>query len=192
MRKLLLTAMILLSIGCSIDTSIALQDTEEREILQQFQALDSLHKVKITKENEPGEKLRLCITLADKKNKRKLNNQRIHFFHTSAEGEYKPKVANDESTARLSGDAVTDSEGRVFVETILPGDYGTSPNNRHIHTTIFGAKPEGYDIHFKQYTTFMGKNFSDGSDQHFLADLKKDSDGALVVFLTLEPKFQTR
>ena len=90
--------------------------------------------------------------------------------------------------ARISGTAQTDSMGRVFLETILPGDYGSSADNRHIHTTVFGAKPEGYDIHFKQYTSWMGKNFADSSDQHFIADLKRDNNGFLIAFLTIEPK----
>ena len=54
--------------------------------------------------------------------------------------------------------------------------------------TVFGAKPEAYDIHFKQYTGKMGKNFISGSDQHFLADLKKDEDEKLIAFLTIEVK----
>ena len=35
----------------------------------------------------------------------------------------------------------------------------------------------------------MGKNFADSSDQYFLADLKRDKDGSLITFLTIEPKF---
>ena len=75
-----------------------------------------------------------------------------------------------------------------YVQTILPGDYGSSADNRHIHTTISDAHPEAYDIHFKQYTGSMGSNFISGSDQHFLADLKQTPDGILVAFVTIEAK----
>ena len=68
------------------------------------------------------------------------------------------------------------------------GDYGSSADNRHIHTTVFGAQPEAYDIHFKQYTGVMGKRFVKNSDQHFLADLKRSADGSLIGFLTIEVK----
>ena len=95
---------------------------------------------------------------------------------------------NDESSARLNGSAITDNKGQIYVETILPGDYGDSDDNRHIHTTVFGAKPEAYDINIKQYITYMGKNFTEGSDQHFLADLRMTKDSTLVCFLTIEVK----
>jgi protocatechuate 3,4-dioxygenase beta subunit len=31
-----------------------------------------------------------------------------------------PQIASDESTARLNGSAVTDSNGKIFIRTILP------------------------------------------------------------------------
>ena len=34
----------------------------------------------------------------------------------------------------------------------------------------------------------MGRNFISGSDQHFLADLKKDEEETLITFLTIEVK----
>jgi len=34
----------------------------------------------------------------------------------------------------------------------------------------------------------MGKNFTEGSDQHFLADLRMTKDSSLVCFLTIEVK----
>lgn len=191
MRKTIFIVLILFLTSCSPDQTTFSLNPGEQKLLEQFQGLDAKHKLKIPTVDEPGEKLKLCITLISKKTRGKLSDQRIHFFHASNEGEYEPKVEGDEITARLSGTATTDSEGRVFVETILPGDYGSSENNRRIHTMIFEAKPEGYDIHFKQHTSFMGNIFIEGSDQHFLADLKRHANGDLVVFLTMEPKFGT-
>ncbi len=136
----------------------------------------------------PGERLSLCLTFVSKETGEPFQNQEIKLYHTSAAGEYEPRIANDETTARLNGSAITNADGKIFVQTILPGDYGSSPDNRHIHTTVSGAKPEAYDIHFKQYTGGMGLNFISGSDQHFLADLKHSEDSTLVAFLTIELK----
>lgn len=185
----LLPIIIILLIGCSIDRTVSRLNESDQNLLTEFRQIDTANRLKITNENESGEKLTLCITLVDKAHKKPLANQKIHFYHTSNEGEYEPQTANDESSARLSGTAISDLKGRVYVETILPGDYGSSADNRHIHTTIFGAKPEGYDIHFKQYTGLIGKNFAESSDQHFLADLKKDGSGNLITFITIEAKF---
>ena len=144
--------------------------------------------MQITNSDEPGESLILCLTFVEKDSGNPLSDQRVHFYHTNTNGEYNPSVANDESTARLGGSAMTNSKGQILVQTILPGDYGSSADNRHIHTTVFGARPEAYDIHFKQYTEGLGRNFIDGSDQHFLADLKRNSEGALITFLSIEVK----
>lgn len=173
---------------CSIDNTISNTTTKETTIHTQFQQLDSISKLYITEPDEPGEKLALCITLVDKASKQVLPNRKIRFYHTNNEGDYEPVDNSDESSARLSGDAYTSIEGRIYVETILPGDYGSSENNRHIHTAVNGAKPEAYDIHFNQYTGTMGRNFINGSDQHFLADLKRAKDSTLVCFITIEAK----
>ncbi len=128
------------------------------------------------------------MTFVNKTDKKKLSNQIVKFYHTSNSGNYEQSDPNDESSARLNGSAITDNKGQIYVETILPGDYGDSDDNRHIHTTVFRAKPEAYDINFKQYITYMGKNFTEGSDQHFLADLRMTKDSTLVCFLTIEVK----
>ncbi|HAA22068.1 MAG TPA: hypothetical protein DCR93_37720 [Cytophagales bacterium] len=173
---------------CSIDRTVAPLSLEEEEILATFQALDAAHQVQISPPDEPGQTLWLCLTLLVQESQTPLAQQSILLYHTSAAGEYQPEDPNDESTARLHGMTVSDEQGRLFVKTILPGDYGSSADNRHIHTTVANAQPEGYDIHFSQYSTFMGKNFISGSDQHFLADLKQTPGKELVTFLTLEVK----
>lgn len=178
----------LLLLQCSIDRTVPSLSTAEKRTLKNFQNLPDTNQVKITSDDEPGEKLWLCLTIVSKENRTPLNNQSIHLYHTDTSGEYMPTNVNDESTARLNGSAKTDNEGRLFVQTILPGDYGSSADNRHIHTTIANAHPEAYDIHFKQFTGFMGDNFIDGSDQHFLADLRQTDDGTRVAFVTIEVK----
>lgn len=178
----------LLFIQCSIDRTVLPLNENELETLERFKTFAPENRVAISDENEPGQKLWLCLTLVSKENKELLINQNIHFYHTADNGEYQPSNPGDETTARLNGAAVTDEQGRVFVQTILPGDYGSSADNRHIHTTVENARPVAYDIHFKQYSGKMSKNFISGSDQHFLADLKQTAEGTLVVFLTIEVK----
>lgn len=179
------------ALGCSNDQPIVAVSEMEDEILNDFKTLDKRSVLKITDKNEPGEKLILCLHFIDKETEKSLSDQLVKFYHTSADGNYEPIDPKDESTARLNGEAITSVNGRIYIETILPGDYGSSDNNRHIHTTVFGARPEAYDIHFKQYSTYMGRRFANGSDQHFLADLKRTKDNSLVVFLTIEIKKPT-
>lgn len=174
--------------SCSIDRTISNLNSHDKEELIEFQKLNKENKVKICDESEPGERLYLCLKFISFFNKGPLKNYNIKFFHTSSNGNYEPSNPNDESTARLNGKVLTNFEGKVFVETILPGDYGSSSDNRHIHCIVDNAKPETYDIHFKQYTGFMGKNFIKSSNQHFLAELKQIEDSSLVVFLTIVVK----
>ena len=173
---------------CTIDRTVLPLNNAEVEVLKDFKDLRSENQIQINPENEPGQQLSLCLTLVSKENKRPLVNQEMALYHTSSRGEYVLSYPNDESSARLNGLVTTDMKGRVFVQTILPGDYGGSSDNRHIHTTVFGAHPEAYDIHFKQYTGLMGRNFISGSDQHFLVELKQADDGTLVVFQTIDVK----
>ena len=145
--------------------------------------------MKITDENEPGEKLILCLTFIDKESKRNLPNQLVKFYHTSTDGIYEQTDPIDESTARLNGQAFTNSEGQIYVETILPGDYGSSDDNRHIHTTIvFELKPKYYDIFFNQYKGRVARFMDSGNDHMFFADLKRTKENKLVSFLTIEVK----
>ncbi|QNJ98564.1 hypothetical protein ALE3EI_2017 [Constantimarinum furrinae] len=178
----------ILFIQCSIDRTIIPINKAELKLLKEFQQLDSVHSIQISSEDEPGQKLWLCLTMVSKNGKAPLMNQKVHLYHTSNNGDYEPADLNDESTARLNGFAITDAMGRIFVQTILPGDYGSSSDNRHIHTTVEDAIPEAYDINFKQYTGLLGKNFIKGSDQHFIANLKQTKNNTLVVILTMEIK----
>jgi protocatechuate 3,4-dioxygenase beta subunit len=186
MNKLLVVFALAAFTQCSIDGAIREISQEEMETLNQYQLLGKKSKLTMAEKNEPGEKLLLCVTFVNKQNNSVRSNQLVKFYHTDSNGNYKQSDPNDESTARLSGSVITDDHGRVYVETILPGDYGSTDDNRHIHMNVSGAKPEAYDINFKQYISYLGKRFTDGSDQHFLADLKISADSSLVCFLTIE------
>ncbi len=179
---------ILFLTNCSVDRKIALLTEDELIELNDYMKLNKKNKVTISEENEPGQKLWLCLTFVSKETKEAVINQNIHLYHTSTTGDYEPSDPNNESTARLNGQAYTDRNGKLFVQTILPGDYGSSIDNRHIHTTVINASPEAYDIHFKQYTSFFGEKFNANSDQFFLANLKQTKDSVLVTFLTIEVK----
>lgn len=188
MNRFILIIFSLSMISCSIDRTIVEVTENENNTLIDFQKLPSENILKITDTNEPGEKLMLCLTFIEKENRKSVSKRSVKFYHTSTNGDYEQTDPNDESTARLSGQSITNTKGQMYIETILPGDYGSSDDNRHIHTTVFGAKPEAYDIHFKQYTTYLGKKFTNNSDQHFLADLKRTKENELVCFLTIEVK----
>lgn len=188
MSRLIILIVSLAFTQCSTDRTIVQISESEIEVLKEYQHLEKEYKSYIADKKEPGKRLILCLTFVNKADMKKLSNQVVKFFHTSSSGNYEQTDPNDESTARLSGRAITDNNGRIYVETVLPGDYGSSEDNRHIHTTVFGAKPEGYDIHFIQYAGFMLKQFIQGSDQHFLADLKMTKDNTLVCILTIEVK----
>lgn len=188
MNRLILIIVSFAFVQCSIDRTIIQTSKTEKDVLSTYQTLDKKSKVYIADKKEPGKRLLLCLTFLSKVDKKELSNQEVKFYHTSSIGIYEQSDPNDESTARLNGSGITDRKGRIYVETVLPGDYGSAADNRHIHTTVFGAKPEAYDIHFKQYITYMGKKFTEGSDQHFLADLRMIKDSTLVSFLTIEVK----
>ena len=189
MKKLLLILLIGLSlISCSGDRTIQLLNPSEADTLKIFKNLEEQNQLQISDKNEVGQKLWLGLTFISKESKMPIINEPVRLYHTASSGNYEPVDPTDETTARLSGTVQTNENGQIFVRTILPGNYSDSGDNRHIHTTVSNAKPETYDIHFKQYTGFMGKNFISGSDQHFLADLKQTRDSVLVSFLTIEVK----
>jgi protocatechuate 3,4-dioxygenase beta subunit len=188
MRKIAVIFSCFLCVQCSVDRTILTISKTETITLAEFQKLDSMSTLFITDDEEPGEKLILCLTFIDVDSKKIVSNQRVSFYHTATDGEYEPSNPNDETTARLNGTTKTDEAGNIYVKTILPGDYGSAENNRHIHTTVYGARPEAYDIFFKQYSSRMGTLMNSGNNQIFFADLKKTADDILVCFVTIEAK----
>lgn len=188
MKNLRIIILVLLTTNCAVDRSINIISETEQQTLKTFQNFKPEHSVQLTEDNEPGEKLLLCITFINRDTKKGIANQQVHFYHTNTNGEYKPTNPNDETTARINGTTNTNNYGQVFVKTILPGDYGNSENNRHIHTTVFKEKPKNYDIFFNQYSGGFGKLMNSGNNQMFYANLKKTEDNTLVSFVTIEAK----
>jgi protocatechuate 3,4-dioxygenase beta subunit len=56
----------------------------------------------------------------------------VRVFATDAEGRYHPTLAG-ETTPRLFGRVVSDSDGRFTLRTVRPGPYPGTRNPRHIH-----------------------------------------------------------
>lgn len=189
MRKIIVIFLCSLFYQCSVDRTIPTITKTENINLLEFQKLDRRNKLFITDDYEPGEKLILCLTFINKDSKETLSNQQVIFYHTSTNGKYEPSNPNDETTARLNGSAITNDSGNIYIETILPGDYGSAEDNRHIHTGVYGAKPEAYDIFFNQYSSVMGTYMNSGNDQMFFTDLKKTQDNKLVCFVVIEVKY---
>ena len=178
----------LCAISCSSQEDFKDINTQEKTILKEFEKLGELSNLKMAKKREPGQKMVLCITFIDKKDKTPVKDQMVLLYQTAKDGNYHPKYASDESTARIKAIGITDNKGRLFIQTILPGSYATSGDNRHIHTKVFGAKPEAYDLHFKQYTNGRMKRFIESRDQFFLIDLKRLNKKKLIGFVSIEVK----
>ena len=157
---------------------------EEKEYLY-FKEED---KVTLITNEEVGKKMFLCLQFIDRKTLKPLKKQKVLFYQTASDGNYYPKVEGDEKTARISGTAFTSDEGKILIETILPGSYSSSGDNRHIHTKVFDAKPSAYDIYFKQYTSEKMKNFIASYDQFLQVNLKKNKKDELAGFLTIKIK----
>ena len=91
--------------------------------------------------DEPGAPLTLYGTVVDSLTGAPLAGARVYLYHADTYGQYHPSDPGDESTARLSGEVVTDAEGGFVVHTILPGEYD-QPGNRHVH--VHYARADGY------------------------------------------------
>ncbi len=178
-----------LLLGCTVDRTMQPLTDAEAGKLAQFMALHPQHQAMVTDGNEPGTKLLMCVTVIDAATRQVVPNQLVSFYHASAAGEYHATVPGDKTTTRLKASGTTDALGRLLVKTILPGDYGRMQDNRHIHSVLRGAEPEGYDIHFKQYSAPMIRDVIDNSRQHFLVNLCASEDSTLVTFINLTAQY---
>lgn len=188
-NRILGVCILLFCASCVAQQREFIKINEKEEVtLKEYESLPNSAKLQMASVDEPGDKLILCLTFIDKKTKKPLQDQDVLLYQTSNDGDYHPKVAGDEKTAKINGLGFTDAKGRLFIQTILPGSYATSGDNRHIHTKVFGARPTAYDMHFKQYTSSRMRRFIESRDQFFLIDLKHTKEGKLIGFLTIEVK----
>ena len=78
----------MLTMGCEFGNGIKNCTKEELADWKTFQELSLPHRLEIADRNEPGERLSLCLTVLDSEEGKPLPNRRIHFYHTSSDGEY--------------------------------------------------------------------------------------------------------
>ncbi|QMU64927.1 MAG: hypothetical protein GKR88_11915 [Flavobacteriaceae bacterium] len=192
MRKLFVLGIFFFFYNCSEGQIIEKLNEEEKRLLETFKSLSDSASLKMTTATEPGEKLMLCITFINKATAGVLTNQKVLLYQTNKNGAYEPSDPEDQTTAKIKATGFTDEKGRLFVETILPGSYGSSGDNRHIHIQVFDAKPEAYDIFFKDYlsTSLMTRFASGNNDQFFVAKLKYTEADALICFVDIKVKNQ--
>ena len=93
---------------------------------------DTPERNSLLEEGMPGTRLLLVGYVLDQ-NCQPLPNAWLDFWQADSNGEY------DNSGYRLRGHQFTDSQGRYFLETVLPGLYSSRPIE-HIHVKV---KPEG-------------------------------------------------
>jgi protocatechuate 3,4-dioxygenase beta subunit len=93
---------------------------------------DSPRRNSLFEEGMPGTRLILVGYVLDQ-NCQPLANAWLDFWQADASGEY------DNAGFRLRGHQFTDAKGRYYLETILPGLYGSRPIE-HIHVKV---RPEG-------------------------------------------------
>jgi protocatechuate 3,4-dioxygenase beta subunit len=97
--------------------------------------------ISLASADEPGQRLILFGTVSDSQTGESIPNTQVYLYHADANGDYQPSDPADESTARLSGEGITNDAGKFTVDTIVPREYD-QPGNRHIH--LHYVRAEGY------------------------------------------------
>ncbi len=177
--KIFIVFISLFFIQCSQDRIIDKISNSEQKILEQYQQLDDKSQTLIPDVPQNGEKLLLCLSLVEKKTNKAISNEVVKFYYTS-KGFINLEHQNYNPNKIIDGLAITDSKGRIYVQTFL------HKNNSSIGITIVNKMPNEFNINFKQYLTNRGEKWVKESNEHFLADLKRLKDGSLVSFLTIE------
>ncbi len=173
LRRGLLVAVSLLCAACSRPPAVSVADDATVALLTQYEGLQPASRLQLARETEPGERLIVMGRLIRAETGEPIPFHPIVAYQADATGSYDEAVAGLESTARLNGAVETDSIGRFLLSTVLPGDYGSTANNRHIHTTVAGARPEAYDFYFRQYINAGLLRWAEGSRQAVVLDLAR-------------------
>jgi len=125
-----------------------------RSVMKAFAPKGNL---KITNENEFGEKIKVNCVLKDEEGNL-LPNVLVYLYHTDNTGVY-----GDNTNPRLFGYVYTDVNGKIQVETIKPVGYPKSEAPRHIHIEV-------YHKGFKDYIS----EFLFNDDERLTETLRKD------------------
>ena len=94
-------------------------------------------------------------------------------------------MPDDERTARLAADLVTDASGRFTLRTILPGVYGTPPGDPHLHFEVGAARPPMHSVYFDRFLGESTRRWAATTDQGHIVPLSRDPDGLLTGQLEL-------
>jgi hypothetical protein len=98
--------------------------------------------ITIVTPQEHGKRLRVRLHLVEADGSASVGAL-VYSYHTDAAGDYGPNDAgvplagSDNNYARLFGYAVTDSDGRIEIQTIRPGGYPDDSAPEHIHLRIW-------------------------------------------------------
>ena len=135
--KLKLYRLLLVVMSCTL----AIAGCQSAGIGSATPGIDRAHTIRLADANEPGQRLTLFGRVVDTENNEPIPDALVYLYHADANGEYLPTDPNDESTAKLSGEIITDDKGQFQVETIVPREYD-QPGNKHIH--LHYVRAEGY------------------------------------------------
>lgn len=98
------------------------------------------HTITLADENEPGQRLTVYGLVVDSLTSEPIKNAKVYLYHADSNGEYMPADPDDESTAQLSGEVITNDSGEFVVHTIVPREYDNG--NQHIH--LHYVRADGY------------------------------------------------
>ena len=168
--------------GCATEANRNIYPAHSALLAQmaEYERLHHEHRIILASEDEPGRRLMILGLLVRAESALPIPDQEIMLYHADHNGSYDESVPGYETTARIGGTVRTDSRGRFMISTVLPGDYGSTPHNRHVHTTVGGADPEGYDFYFRQFINVGLLSWAESSDQAVLIDLMEGPSGALI------------
>lgn len=177
-----ITAMVLAVGSCSEPAhTIPLADSASLKQLAAYGRLGDAHRLELAPSEEPGSRLLILGRLVRREDGSAITDHVLSLYQADETGSYAEEVSGDESTARLHGTVRTDSLGRFLISTILPGDYGSGSNNRHVHTSVPEAHPEAYDFYFAPFVSRRLRSWAESSDQGMILELLQSDEGLIAV-----------
>lgn len=88
----------------------------------------------LVSDDEPGERLVVTALVLDESTGEPVSGGEVYVRHTSVAGSYEEDETGE---PRIHGTLLSDADGRVRFETIVPGAYADDPTaSRHMHVTV--------------------------------------------------------
>ncbi|MCB0662576.1 MAG: hypothetical protein KDC24_07545 [Saprospiraceae bacterium] len=177
-KVLLWSFIIFLAAACQFERQF--EEVHDMAEYESFQQLSKTHQLNLLRLGEAGQSLDLCLRLTDGKTGQPLKRKGVVVYQANAKGDYLWEIPGDKSTAKLRGQLLTDEEGRIFLKTLLPGDFGSTFNNRTIHLKVEGTNPDQLNLYFRQYANAdLQKEIQKAPDK-FLINLEQDARSNLI------------